>query len=392
MASLVIAVIYLAFVSMGLPDAVLGSAWPAMHGKLGVPVSFAGFLTILMSSGTVVSSLLSNTLINKLGTGKLVVSCTALTALALFGFSISSEFWHLCLWAIPYGLGAGSIDAALNNYVALHYKSRHMSWIHFCWGVGATLGPTIMSYCLTRGESWTDGYRIMGFVQLGMVLVLLGALPLWKKVASAAAQSQPVTPIPTSTALRLPGVKNVLLAFFCYCAVETTCGMWASSYMVLHRGVEPVSAAKWASYFFLGITLGRFALGFIADAVGNRRMVRAGQACAALGAILVMLPLSPAVTFAGLLLIGLGCAPIYPCLLHATPANFGPASSQALIGVQMACAYAGSTLMPPFVGVAADWIDIAIYPYLILTLFAVMTLMTESLNRIVDRHQTLPAD
>lgn len=384
MASLLIAVIYLAFISMGLPDALLGSAWPAMRPQLGVPVSYAGFLTILMSSGTVVSSLLSNRLLRTLGTARLTVACTALTVAALFGFSFSSEFWHLCLWAIPYGLGAGSIDAALNSYVALHYKSRHMSWIHFCWGLGATAGPVVMGYCLTNGYAWTTGYWVAGLLQSGMVLLLLMSLPLWKTAAVVAASGEPVQHTSTREALRLPGVKNVLIAFFCYCSLESTCGIWASSYMVLHRGVEAAAAAKWASFFYLGITIGRFVLGFIADRVGNRRMVRCGQACAAVGAVLIMLPFDTAFTFAGLMLVGLGCAPIYPCLLHATPDNFGAASSQALIGVQMACAYTGSTLTPPLVGAAADVVDIAVYPYVLLGLIVVMTVMTERLNRVVD--------
>lgn len=383
MASLLIAVIYLAFISMGLPDAVLGAAWPTMHGGLGVPVSYAGFLTILMSSGTVVSSLLSNRLIGKFGTSGLTVGCTALTAAALFGFSFSSEFWHLCLWAIPYGLGAGSIDAALNNYVALNYKSRHMSWIHFCWGLGATAGPTIMGYCLTHGHGWTSGYWIAGIVQSGMVLLLLMSLPLWKRAAVVGESGDARPRTSTASALRLPGVKNVMVAFFCYCALESSCGIWASSYMVLHRDVDAASAAKWASFFYLGITIGRFVLGFIADRIGNRNMVRYGQACAAVGTVLVMLPFGHAVTFAGLILIGLGCAPIYPCLLHATPDNFGKASSQALMGAQMACAYTGSTLMPPLLGAAAGWLDIAIYPYVLLALIVVMAVMTERLNGIV---------
>lgn len=385
MASLLIAVIYLAFISMGLPDAILGAAWPTMHERLGVPVSYAGFLTILMSSGTVVSGLLSNRLIRTFGTGRLTVVCTGLTAMGLFGFAFSSSFWQLCLWAIPYGLGAGSIDAALNSYVALHYKSRHMSWIHFSWGLGATAGPVIMGFCLTRGYAWTSGYWIAGIVQTGMVLALLMSLPLWKSAVPTPAPGRTEHHSSSRDALRLPGVKGILFAFFCYCALESTCGIWASSYMVIHRGIAAAAAAKWASFFYLGITIGRFVLGFIADIVGNRRMIRAGQTCAAVGALLVILPLDTALTFSGLMLLGLGCAPIYPCLLHATPDNFGPSNSQALMGIQMACAYTGSMLMPPVVGIAADWIGIAIYPYVLLALITAMAIMTERLNAIVKR-------
>lgn len=385
MASLLLAVIYLAFVSMGLPDAVLGSAWPVMRAEFGVPVSFAGVVTVLISSGTVVSSLLSNRLIARFGTGRLTVVCTALTAVALAGFSFSTAFWHVCVWAVPYGLGAGSIDAALNSAVALHYKSRHMSWIHFCWGLGATAGPVIMGLCLTRGQGWASGYWIAGLIQTGMVLVLLAALPLWKRVTPAAASVDSGPCVSTRSVLRLRGVKGVLVAFFCYCSLESACGMWASSYMVLHRGIDAAAAAKWASFFYLGVTAGRFVLGFMADAVGNRGMVRGGQACAAVGALLVTLPLDEVVMFAGLMLIGLGCAPIYPCLLHATPEHFGAANSQALMGVQMACAYTGSTLTPPLVGIAAERIGIGVYPWVLLMLVVGMTVMTERLNRIVDR-------
>lgn len=383
MPSLLLPLIYLAFISMGLPDALLGSAWPTMQQSMHVPVWYAGVISILISSATVVSSLLSNRLITRLGTSTLTVASTALTAVALFGFSFSTDFWHLCLWAIPYGLGAGSIDAALNNYVALHYKSRHMSWIHFCWGLGATAGPTLMGYCLTHGHAWTTGYQTAGIAQTVMFAMLLASLPLWKRASTQGNPDEQSAPTSTRAALRLPGVPSVLIAFFCYCALESSCGMWASTYMVMHRGIDPAAAAKWASFFYLGITIGRFALGFIADHIGNRNMVRSGQACAAIGCTLVMLPSSHAITFTGFILIGLGCAPIFPCLLHATPDNFGQSNSQALMGVQMACAYTGSTFAPPTLGVLAESASITIYPYALLLLIIAMTAMTERLNRIV---------
>ncbi|HLP84322.1 MAG TPA: MFS transporter [Phycisphaerales bacterium] len=380
MPSLLIGVIYLAFISMGLPDVVLGSAWPAMRAEMGVPLSYAGMLSVLMSAGTVVSSLQSQRLVARFGTGPVTIGCTALTALALFGFATSSSFWQLCLWAVPYGLGAGSIDAALNNFVALHYKSRHMSWIHFSWGVGAATGPAVMGYLLTHGHSWNSGYATLGAVQVVMCASLLLTLPMWKRAHAATAESVPQQVVPVREALRIRGVRPVLVAFFCYCAIESTAGMWASSYMQLHRGIEAKSAATWAAYFYVGITLGRFALGFVADRFGNRNMVRGGQVCALVGVALLLLAQVDAVTLAGLVLVGVGCAPIYPSLLHATPTHFGAANSQALMGVQMACAYTGSTLVPPAFGVLAERTDIAVYPWVLLALVVTMVVMTERVN------------
>lgn len=381
MAAILIAVIYLAFVSMGLPDALLGSAWPSIYGQMKVPVSYAGLITILIASGTVVSSLLSDRMLRRFGTGAVTVGCTLLTAVALFGFSASRSFVQLCLWAMPYGLGAGSIDAALNNYVAIKYKSRHMSWIHFFWGVGATAGPYVMGALLMGGRPWTDGYRVIGIVQSAMTLCLLLSLPLWKKNdLPRGALGSGAGGITKRRALGLAGAKPVLAAFFCYCSLESTAGLWASSYMTLQRGISPESAAKWASIFYLGITAGRFACGFVSDRVGNRNMVRLGEALAGAGILAVLLPWGNAACFAGLILIGLGCAPIYPCLLHETPRNFGAENSQTIMGLQMACAYTGSTLMPPLFGAVADGLGIRWFPAYLLCFLALMLAMTETLN------------
>ena len=382
MASILIAIIYLAFVSMGLPDALLGSAWPTIYGSMGVPVSWAGFVTIIMAGGTVVSSLLSDGLLRRFGTGLVTVVSTLMTAVALFGFSVSSAFWHLILWAIPYGLGAGSIDAALNNYVALKYKSRHMSWIHFFWGVGATAGPVIMGGILSGGAAWTSGYRTVGLIQAAMTLALFLSLPLWKKNdLPQPGKSESAGRMTRGQVLKLPGAKALLVAFFCYSSVEATAGLWASSYMTLQRGVPPETAARWASIFYLGITLGRFAIGFITDRVGDRNMIRIGQGCIILGVLTMLFSGSNSVTFAGLILAGLGCAPVYPCLLHETPVNFGAENSQTMMGFQMACAYTGSTVMPPLFGLIAGHVSIGLYP-LYLLLFAVTMLLTaERMNR-----------
>jgi fucose permease len=383
MTSILLVVIYLAFISLGLPDALLGSAWPSMYGAMQVPVSYAGIVSMIIAGGTILSSLMSDRLIHKLGTGKVTMLSVAMTAVALMGFSVSGQFWQLCLWGIPYGLGAGSVDAALNNFVALHYKARHMSWLHCFWGVGATAGPYVMGLCLTRGFAWNTGYRVIGAVQIVLVLFLLASLPLWKKSSSGEqAQEAARNVLSLRQAVALPGAKSVLTAFFCYCSLEATTGLWASSYLVLFKGVNAQKAAKWASLFYLGITIGRLAAGFVSDRLGDRQMVRIGQGTAAVGAVLLLVPAGEALSLAGLLLIGLGCAPIYPSLLHETPHNFGAENSQSLMGMQMACAYVGTTLMPPLFGTLAEVLGIWLYPVYLLLFVVLMLVMTERVNHL----------
>ena len=381
MAVLLISLIYLAFVSMGLPDSLLGSAWPSIYEGMNVPISAVGIVTILISSGTVISSSLSDKVIRRFGTGMVTVVSTVLVAVSLFGFSLARSLPALCIWALPYGLGGGSIDAALNNYVALHYKSRHMSWIHFFWGVGAAASPYIMSATLTRGYLWTTGYRIVGVIQAVIAVLLFLSLPIWKKSLSAEEENS-AAKLSLKQILQLPGARQILVAFFCYCALESSAGLWAASYMTLHKGIYPSTAAAWASFFYLGITIGRFFNGLISDRLGNRLMVRIGQGTIVLGVVFLLLPLGRAGSFAGLLLVGLGDAPIYPCLLHETPQNFGKENSQAIMGKQMACAYIGSTLMPPVFGLIADKISISLYPAYLLLFAAIMIFMSEKMNSI----------
>ncbi len=376
---LLLAVIYLSFISLGLPDSLLGSAWPMIYPQFAVPVSFAGIISTIISLGTIVSSLQSDRLTKALGPGKVTAISVAMTAAALFGFSVSGSFWMLCLWAIPYGLGAGSVDAALNNYVALHYASRHMSWLHCMWGVGASVGPYIMSYALTGGGSWQNGYRIISLLQIGLTLVLVFSLPLWKGSDAAAQQQAPALGL--GQVLAIPGAKQVMGAFFCYCAVEQTTSLWASSYLVLARGVDEVTAARWAALFFLGITAGRAASGFLTMLLSDTQMIRLGQGILAAGILILWLPVGSAGALVGLLLIGLGCAPIYPCIIHSTPAHFGADRSQALIGVQMASAYTGTCLMPPLFGLIANHIQVGLLPVFLLVLLALMALLYQQLTR-----------
>ena len=386
MFQLLLVIIYLAFISLGLPDALLGSAWPSMYRELGASVSYAGIISMIIAGGTIISSLFSDRLIRNFGTGKVTVVSVAMTAAALFGFSSSHSFLQLCVWAVPYGLGAGSVDAGLNNFVALHYKSRHMSWLHCFWGIGATAGPYIMGLCLTRGFKWNSGYMVVGVIQIALVACLVLSLPLWKvKKDGNSGQDTPHRQITLREGLRLPGAKAVLTAFFCYCALEATTGLWAGSYMVLHKGIGAGTAAKWASLFYLGITIGRFVCGFITDRIGDKNMVRLGQFFAASGVLLFLLPMGNAATLAGLILTGAGCAPIYPSLLHATPENFGAKYSQSVMGMQMACAYVGTTLMPPLFGFVSEWAGIGLYPFYLLLFVAGMFTMTERMNRLGAR-------
>lgn len=392
MVHLLLVVIYLSFISLGLPDSLLGAAWPSMYGEFGVPVSCAGALSMIIALGTVLSSLQSDRLTRKLGAGRVTLISVAMTALALLGFSASGSFWQLGLWAVPYGLGAGSVDAALNNYVALHYASRHMSWLHCMWGVGASLGPWVMGRALTAGSGWNAGYRSIALLQAGLTAILLASLPLWKLRSGAVPgrQETKAKALTLGQILRIPGAKAVMLTFFCYCALEQTAGLWASSYLVLHKGVTAGTAAGFAGLFFVGITVGRALSGFLTMRLNDGQMVRLGQGVAAAGIAALLLPLGKEAALCGLLLIGLGCAPIYPCTIHATPGRFGAGRSQAIIGVQMASAYVGTCLMPPLFGLIAARLSAALFPVYLLVILLLMAAMHELLLKRTGAGQPVP--
>lgn len=381
MVSLLLAIIYLSFISLGLPDSLLGAAWPIMRGELGVPLSYAGVVSMIISGGTIVSSLMSDRISRKLNTGLVTAISVLMTAVALFGFSVSGSFFVICLWAIPYGLGAGAIDAALNNYVALHYSSRHMSWLHAFWGVGVSISPYIMSFCLSHELGWSMGYRSVSVIQIVLTAVLFLSLPLWKR-GECEEHVEAAPPLTLGQIFRIRGVPFVLIAFLCFCAFESTAGLWASSYMVEHRGVDPQVAARFAALFYLGITVGRFLSGFIADKLGDKNMIRLGTCIMLLGAVMIMLPVKTnVIALAGLLVTGFGSAPVYPCIIHSTPTNFGKQNSQALVGAQMASAYCGSTLMPPVFGLIAQYISIALYPFYLAFFIVMVIVMTALLNK-----------
>ncbi|WP_394216418.1 MFS transporter [Brachybacterium vulturis] len=399
MYSLLLAIIYVAFVSLGLPDSLVGSGWPVMHQDLGVPVAFAGIITMIIAVGTIVSSLASERVTLRFGTGAVTAISVGTTAAALVGFSLSDQFWMLCLWAIPYGLGAGAVDAALNNYVALHYAARHMNWLHSFWGVGASLSPFVMGFAISAGQGWSTAYLVIGLVQAALTLALLAGIPLWGRVDSARTRARTVdahdpgeaapaprdrTPVPLASALRIPGVVLILLTFCAYCALESTALVWSSSYLVAERGVLPAAAATFGALFVLGLTAGRFLAGFVAERLGDRALIRGGLLMIGMGALMLALPLpTEAVGLAGLVVVGLGSAPIYPAIIHSTPVNFGRRNSQAIIGIQMAAAYTGSTLAPPVFGLLSTWTGMWIFPLFLAVLVVAALVMSERLNRVV---------
>lgn len=383
MYTLLLVLIYIAFISLGLPDSLLGSGWPVIHNDLNVPVSFMGIISMIISGGTIISSLMSDRLTRKFGTRIVTVVSVFLTAVALLGFSLSSQFWMLLVFAVPYGLGAGAIDAALNNYVALHYTSRHMSWLHCFWGVGTIVSPFVMSYSLTV-STWNMGYRIVGFIQLGIGLLLLATLPVWKaniQTGDVASES-----IGLAGALKIKGVPYLLTGFFAYCAAESTAMYWASTYMVEVRNISTERAARFASLFYIGLTIGRFLGGFIMNKLGDRKMIILGTCILSCGIISLLIPTeSSVIPLAGFIIIGFGCAPIYPCIIHSTPYNFGPENSGAIIGIQMASAYVGTTFIPPLFGVLGNLIGFKVFPVYLLVFVILMISMTELTFRITGK-------
>ncbi len=386
MISLLLALIYISFISLGLPDAVLGSAWPLVSVEFGVPTSNMGILTIIISAGTVISSLFSSRLINKIGVHKITSFSVLLTAISLFGFSSSPTFLALCFWAIPYGLGAGSIDTALNNYVAINFESKHMSWLHCMWGVGASLGPYIMGMALSGGQSYRSGYMILFIIQFILSVIIFISSPIWKSNSkSIASQNKRTRTLSLKEIFKIRGVKQILLAFFCFCSIENITGLWASSYLVYFRGVSPEIAAGFSALFYLGITVGRGVCGFIAKKYNDKQMIRAGTIIMTAGISVLFIPFGEYTAYIGLILVGLGCSPVFPCIIHSTPYNFGVENSQSITGVLMATAYTGTLIMPALFGVIGKWISFALYPVFIGMLLLVMFLMYEIMLKKIDK-------
>ena len=386
--TILLIIIYISFISLGLPDSLLGSAWPSMYGGINVPLHFAGYISMIIAGGTVISSIFSERIIRRFGTGVVTAFSVLMTAVALLGFSLSGSFFLLCLWAVPLGLGAGSVDAALNNYVALHYKAKHMSWLHCFWGVGASMGPIIMSFYLINKNSWNLGYRSIGIIQCCLVAVLFITISLWGKNKSQTniEKNETSKGLKFKELFKIAGVKQILVAFFCYCSLETTTGLWGSSFLVMEKNISPEIAAQWISLYYIGITAGRFISGFLTMKLNNRQMVRLGQGLIVCGIIALLLPVGKILLLPGFFLIGLGCAPIFPSLLHETPRNFGSEKSQAVMGIQMASAYIGTTFMPPLFGQITSILNFKVFPLFIGAILVFNIIMVEILNKKVDNN------
>ncbi len=377
MISLLLPLIYIAFISLGLPDAVLGSAWPIISSEFSVPVSNMGIVTIIISAGTIFSSLNSDRLIHKIGVHKITCFSVFLTAVSLFAFSKTTSFLALCLFAFPYGLGAGSVDAALNNYVAVNYESKHMSWLHCMWGLGASLGPYIMGAVLTSGFSFRLGYIILFIIQIILSLILFISKPIWKNKIEPTTNTDNYKVLSLKEIFKLNGVPFIAIAFFCFCAAESTAGFWASSYLVYNRGIAPEVATSFASLFYLGITIGRGVCGFLTMKFHDRQMIRAGAILMLVGIIILFIPNYDITAFLGIAIIGLGSAPIFPCIIHSTPENFGINNSQAVTGVQMASAYTGTLVMPALFGIIGNSFSFTLYPIYLGVIIIIMLLAYE---------------
>lgn len=395
-------IIYIVFISLGLPDSLLGVAWPLMHSEYGVSIDAAGLISMVISGGTIVSSLVSGAIRKRLSTGQITVISCFMTAISLLGFSFSPSFIWLIFLAIPLGLGAGAVDAVLNNYVAIHYKAHHMSWLHCFWGVGATVAPFIMSQFISQQNSWRRGYSTVSIIQFTLFVLLLFALPLWSKVergdqnkAGDLENDQDQTDIISNpetekkvNILKIKGVKLSLLSFLFYCGVEHTMGLWGSSFLVNFKQLPPYIAAQWVSLYYAGITVGRLISGFISLKISNHIMIRLGQILTLVGAVFLLLPLPNFFSLIGFITVGLGCAPIFPCMLHETPARFGKEHSQTIMGYQMALAYSGGTFLPPILGFIAAHTTIGIFPFFILSYIIIMLIGSEKINLLLTNRKT----
>ena len=376
-----LAIIYISFISLGLPDSVLGAAWPTMVHELHAPMWGAGLVQMTVSFFTILSSLNSARLIHRFGTGRLTAFSVALTAAALLGFAAAPHYAWLLLLAVPMGLGAGGVDSALNNYVALHCEPRHMSWLHCFWGLGTIIGPVILSTAMTRGMVWRTGYGVIGALQVLLCAVLFATLNLWK-AGNVQEEERSAKVLSVAQVLAIPGAKAGMLTFFCYCALESTLLLWVPTYLVLARGVSEVQAAAFGTLFCIGMTVGRGASGFMTLKFTPEQMVRLGQAVLVVGCLMLLVPVN-LVAFAGVIICGLGCAPVYPNIIQDTPVNYGAENSQAAIGVQMAFAYVGSMFVPTIFAAIADLTGYGLMPFFVLALATAMLLLFNIQKRIV---------
>lgn len=386
---LILAIIYLSFISLGIPDAILGVAIPAITLEWSVPLSSFGIISVLVTAGTIISSFTSVYVIERLGTGRVVFLSSLMTGTSLLAFSFAPSFTWLLPLAFPLGLGAGAVDTALNNYVALHFKAHHMNWLHSFWGVGASAGPLIMG-AMIMSRTWHEGYRVIGLVQLSFSLILFASLPLWKRHASHAehVRNSGAKVADPFRAGDLPGIFSALAVMLLYTGTEVGVGLWGSTYLTLEKGYPVATAAFWMSMYYGGITVGRFFSGFISFHLSNTAMIRWGMLLSIFSGTLLLLPISETVTGVILVMMGFGFAPIFPSMLHETPVRFTPQHSQRIIGIQMGFAFLGAAVIPPLIGVVIDYVSPASFPLFITGSIILQLFFTLHLDRTVRRTRT----
>jgi fucose permease len=382
--TVILILIYFAFISLGLPDSLLGVSWPAMQTEWGLPLDAAGLVAFILTVNTIASSLLSSRIIKRLGTGKVTFLSCLMTGAALLGISFSPSYLWLLFLAVPLGFGAGSVDVALNNYVALHFKAFHMNWLHSFWGLGATIGPLIMARSLSHTSSWRPGYRIIAVIQLGLAVLLFVSLPIWIKHGRLMQKKNAHEPETADKnaekhVLKIKGVPYALATFLLYCGAELSVGLWGSSYLVHVRNIPVETAALWIAMYYGGITAGRFLSGFISLKLTNTQMIRGGIIVACAGIALLFWNLPDIVLIAAFILIGIGFSPIFPAMIHETPRRFGKKKSQEVIGYQMGFAYIGSALIPPLFGMAAESTTMGIFPFFLAGSMILIYFVTQKL-------------
>ena len=382
MATILLIIIYIAFIGLGLPDSLFGTAWPAIYSEFSLPFSFGSLITIIMTGGTILSSILSTRLIARFGTGKVTAVSTALTVLGLIGNAYAGNFLTICLMAIPLGVGAGAVDTGLNNYVALHYSSAQMSLLHCFFGVGISISPYLMSRFISTQAGWRGGYQFAFFIQLAITLILFLSLPLWHKVAGKEVEEEtPIKVLSVGELARIPGVKMMWLLFIISCAIEYTAGTWGSTYLVETRGLPAENAAEVVLFYYIGMTVGRLLSGILATKLSCWKIIRIGMAVLGAAVVMLLLPLPTVVITIALFMIGLGNGPMFPNFTYLTPMNFGEDISQSVIGTQMAASSIGIMVVPAFCGLLGQTFGMGVFPVYLTFLFALMVLGLGSIQK-----------
>lgn len=390
MATFLLLVIYIAFIGLGIPDSLWGTAWPAIYTEFNLPISFASFVSVTISCGTIVSSMVSSRVIRRFGTNVVSLVSTAMTAFALVGFSYSDHFILLCLFAVPLGLGAGAIDTALNNYVSLYYSATHMSFLHCFYGIGVSVSPYVLSLVISGKSGWRGGYRIAFLIQLGITLILLVTLPVWKKAHGQAEQSEEnqARSITLRETAKIPGVKLMWCLFIASCAIECTCGGWGSTFLVEYKHATAEQAARLVIFYYVGIAVGRFLSGVLSIRLDSWQIIKIGQTILGAAVAVLLLPVPAQIAAIGLFLVGLGNGPLFPNFNYLTPQNFGADISQSVMGTQMAASYVGIMLAPALCGILGQLINMSIFPIYLLLFYFIMIAATRKVKSVLKAEKT----